>query len=203
MLEWVRGFVIALGGGTVVLIGMLTICKGLFIKFFESGIESSFEKSLERFKNKMERSTRAYEILLDREMRFYERIEQIVAELILLQESMLFCLEESEKIGREHRHQDFCKCFKSYIEQISALQNQCLIHQSYIPTEIFGVFEEVIKQVKEGMCYWVETEKLLYSEEDDAIDYSMGKEKSEAVLNSIAAAETKIQERLKQLCGED
>ena len=53
------------------------------------------------------------------------------------------------------------------------------------------------------MCYWVETEKLLYSEEDDAIDYSMGKEKSEAVLNSIAAAETKIQERLKQLCGED
>lgn len=75
MLEWVRGFVIALGGGTVVLIGMLTICKGLFIKFFESEIESSFEKSLERFKNKMERSTRAYEILLDREMRFYERIE--------------------------------------------------------------------------------------------------------------------------------
>ena len=203
MLEWVREFVIALGGGTVVLIGMLTICKGLFIKFFESGIESSFEKSLERFKNKMERSTRAYEILLDREMKFYEKIDPIVAELIVLQQNMLFCLEENETMGLENRHKDFCKCFKSYIEQISALQNQCLIHQSYISPKIFEAFENVIKQVKEGMCYWVETEKLLYSGEDGAIDYSIGKEKSEAVLNSIAAAETKIQERLKQLCGED
>ena len=66
MPEWLKDIIIALGGSTVVLITMLTVFKGLIIKFFETGIESSFEKSLERFKNKLERSTRAYEILLDR-----------------------------------------------------------------------------------------------------------------------------------------
>lgn len=203
MLEWVREFVIALGGGTVVLIGMFTVCKGLFIKFFESGIESSFEKSLERFKNKMERSTRAYEILLDREMKFYEKIDPIVAELIVLQQNMLFCLEENETMGLENRHKDFCECFKSYSEQVIALQNQYLIHQSYIPREIFGALANVVNQVRENMCYWVKVEKLLRLGENDAIDYSMGKEKSDAVLNSIAAAETKVYNRLHQLCEEE
>ena len=33
----------AIGGGTVVLVGVLTIFKGLLVKLFETGIESSFE----------------------------------------------------------------------------------------------------------------------------------------------------------------
>lgn len=64
MPEWLKELIAAMGGGTVVLIGVLTIFKGLLIKLFETGIESSFEKNFEKFKNKLERSTQAYEILL-------------------------------------------------------------------------------------------------------------------------------------------
>ena len=67
MPEWLESLIVAIGGGTVVLIGVLTIFKGLLIKLFEIGIESSLEKNLEKFKNKLERSTKAYEILLNRE----------------------------------------------------------------------------------------------------------------------------------------
>ena len=82
MPEWLESLLTAIGGGTVVLVGVLTIFKGLLIKLFETGIESSFEKNLEKFRNKLERSTKAYEILLEREMRFYEKLEPITAELV-------------------------------------------------------------------------------------------------------------------------
>ena len=63
MPDWLSDLILAVGGGSVVLIGILTVFKKLFIKFFETGIESSFEKNIEKFKNKLERTTRAYEIL--------------------------------------------------------------------------------------------------------------------------------------------
>ena len=43
--EWLENMLAAIGGGTVVLVGVLTIFKGLLVKLFETGIESSFEKN--------------------------------------------------------------------------------------------------------------------------------------------------------------
>lgn len=42
--EWLKNMLAAIGGGTVVLVGVLTVFKGLLVKLFETGIESSFEK---------------------------------------------------------------------------------------------------------------------------------------------------------------
>ncbi len=97
MPEWFESLLAAIGGGTVVLVGILTIFKGLLVKLFETGIESSFEKNIEKFRNKLERSTRAYEILLDREMRFYEKLEPIVAELVPLEHDLLYYLSQDER----------------------------------------------------------------------------------------------------------
>lgn len=43
--EWLKNMLAAIGGGTVVLVGVLTVFKGLLVKLFETGIESSFEKN--------------------------------------------------------------------------------------------------------------------------------------------------------------
>ena len=98
MPEWLKDFLVAVGGGTVVLVGILTIFKNLFFKLFETGIESSFEKSLEKYRKKLSRSNKAYEILLDREMRFYERIEPIFAELIPLLHDLTYNLKKDKLI---------------------------------------------------------------------------------------------------------
>ena len=97
MPEWLESLLAAIGGGTVVLVGVLTIFKGLLIKLFETGMESLFEKNLEKFRNKLERSTKAYEILLEREMRFYEKLEPITAELVPLEHDLLFYLNMMRK----------------------------------------------------------------------------------------------------------
>ena len=44
MPEWIKDLLVAIGGGSVVLVGILTIFKNLFLKLFETGIEASFEK---------------------------------------------------------------------------------------------------------------------------------------------------------------
>ena len=43
MPEWLKNLLAAAGGGTVVLVGLFTIFKGLLVRFFETGIETSFE----------------------------------------------------------------------------------------------------------------------------------------------------------------
>ena len=70
MPAWLSDFLVAIGGGTVVLIGILTIFKKLFLKLFESGMDASFEKHLEKYRNQLSRSTMAYEILLKKELKF-------------------------------------------------------------------------------------------------------------------------------------
>lgn len=203
MLEWIKDFIIALGGGTVVLIGTLTIFKGLFIKFFESVMDASFEKSFAKFKNKLERSTRAYEILLDREMRFYERIEPITAELVPLSHDLLFYLKHSEEREREKECEAFREHFERYCELIKDLKNENLIHQSYIPIEVFTAFSAVVKQMQDDANYWFDMAKLLFAGEYDKIDYDKGKTAVDMLLMHLAAAEIEVKKRLKLQCGED
>lgn len=47
MTVWLENLLVAIGGGTVVLVGCFTVLKGLFVKFFETGIieERIFETS--------------------------------------------------------------------------------------------------------------------------------------------------------------
>ena len=67
MPEWIKDILMAIGGGSVVLIGILTIFKQLFIKSFETGMETVFQKNMEKYRNQLSRSTRAYEMILDRD----------------------------------------------------------------------------------------------------------------------------------------
>ena len=57
-----KELIAAVGGGSIVLVGVLTIFKKLFLKLFETGIESSFEKELEKYRNKLSRADRAFEV---------------------------------------------------------------------------------------------------------------------------------------------
>ena len=203
MPEWLGNLLAAVGGGTVVLVGVLTIFKGLLIKLFETGIESSFEKNLEKFKNKLHRSTKAYEILLDREMRFYEKLEPITAELVPLEHDLLYPLRYDAEANREAQCEAFRKHFKRYCELIKELKNENLIHQSYIPQEVFGSFTSVVKQMQDDIPLWFEMAKLLFAGEYEKIDYESCEKTVNVFLAKLAVAETMVRKRLNQLSGED
>lgn len=202
MPEWLESLLVAIGGGAVVLVGVLTIFKGLLVKLFETGIESSFEKNLEKFKNNLDRTTRAYEILLDREMRFYEKLEPITAKLVPLEHDLLYYLKYDEDADRERQSEAFKEHFKRYCELIKDLKNENLIHQSYIPQEVFNAFTSVVKQMQDDMPLWFDMAKFLFAGEYDKIDYEKCETTIDTLLMQIAFAETMVRKRLKQLSGE-
>lgn len=184
MLEWLKSVLTAVGGGTVVLVGILTIFKGLLVKLFETGIETSFEKSFEKFKNKLERSNRAYEILLEREMRFYERLEPITAELIPLVHDLRYYLEHHDGSERESECKHFRETFLCFGELCTTIKNENLVHQSYIPQEVFSAYSEVAKQMQDDMTVWFEMAEQLFSGDYEKIDYDKCKEMVEILFNA-------------------
>ena len=199
MPTWLRELLIAAGGGTIVLVGVLTVFKNLFLKFFETGIESTFEKSIEKYKNKLTRSSKAYEILLDREMRFYERIESTVAELIPLTQDLPFYLKPTELIARKESCEIFREHMIKCIKICKTLKNETLIHQVYIPESVFLAFSIVVKQVQDNMPYWYDMNTLLFNGEYEKIDYDKGEHIVDDLLMKIETAEVAVKKRLEEL----
>lgn len=202
MPEWLGDVISAIGGGIVVLVGILTIFKSLIIKFFETGIESSFEKKFEKFKNKLERSTKAYEIILDREMRFYKELEPIVAELIPIEHDLLYYLRYNEESNREKQSDAFKTNFKRYCQLVIELKKSILIHHSYIPQDIFYAFTSVVKQMQDDMPLWRDMTKLLSVGEYSKIDYIKCEIVIDDFLKRLSFAETMVIKRLKELSGD-
>ena len=203
MPEWLDSLIAAVGGGTVVLVGVLTIFKGLLIKLFETGIESSFEKNLEKFKNNLDRATKAYEVLLDREMRFYDHIDPIIAQLILV----LRDLEDSSRYdpasNREEQYNAFRKYFLQYCELLKQLKNEALLHQAYLPTDMFTAITGVVKLMQDGLPYWRDIAIALSNGEYDKIDSEKNEQLGDELRAQISRVEASIQKRLHQLSGEE
>ena len=201
MQEWLKEFFVAIGGGSVVLIGILTIFKKLFLKMFETGIEASFEKNLEKYKNQLSRSTKAYEILLEREMRFYERLEPIFAELVPLAHDLIYYLNRDENVEREVECEAFRTNFGRYTELIQLLKNEILLHQSYVPQSVFMTSTAIVKQMQDDLNYWYEMAKLLFAGSYEKIEYEKGEMTVDNLLMRIAASELEVKKRLEELSG--
>lgn len=192
MYQWLKELLIAISGGSIVLVGMLTILKGLFVKFFTNVIDSSFEKSLEKYRNRISRSNRAYEILLDREMSYYEKIDPIFAELIPLVQDLVYLLENKQT-------EEFREHLLRYAELIINLKSEVLLHQSYIPESVFKASSEVVSEMQKSLDYWKKTAKLLFAEEYDIIDYEKGKSIVDDLLKLISLTEQVVKHRLQDL----
>lgn len=202
MPEWIKEFLISVGGGSVVLVGILTIFKNAFIKLIDTGLETSFGKSLEKYKNKLTRTTKAYEILLEREMRFYEKIEPIFANLIIVTQDLLYYLNKAKE-EKENYSKEFTRSFTCYMEKIIMLKNESLIHQTYIPEIIFLATTVLVKVIQSQLPYWKDMCKLMQEEKYDMLDDDKGKEYLDTLLKQMAKTEVEIKKRLKELSGED
>ena len=201
MPAWFESLLTAIGGGTVVLVGALTICKGLVVKMFETSIESSFEKNLEKFKNTLERSTRAYEILLEREMRFYERMEPISAKLIPLAHDFKYCITLTEEADRKEAAEAFRDSVVKYGDILKLLKSEGLTHQTYIPANIFSAVSEIVKQMQEDFPFLASTAKLLLTDEYEKVDRKRIDENYDQLIDKIADLNGKIKARLEELSG--
>lgn len=199
MPEWLKNLIISIGGGTVVLVGVLTIFKTLFIKLFETGIEKSFEKNLEKYRNKLSRTTKAYEILLDKEIAFYEKLDPLIAELVPLIQDLPHYLTESNYLERKEQKEKYKKTFLRYIEIAKEIKSIVLTYQAYITQDIFVKVSTIVADMQVELEFWMDEAELLFKENYDDIDYTAAKVKADRLLKCMSSAELEIKKRLKEL----
>ena len=199
MPKWLYDVLISIGGSSITIIGTLAIFKTLLFSFFEKEIDSCLDKNFEKYKNKIKRSTMAYEILLEHEMRFYDRLDLIFAELIPLLQDLFYYMKKVDKNEHETKCEQFRKNLNSYAEIAKKLKGEILIHQSYIPKPIYLNAVLIVNKMQNDIYYWAEMMKCFFKSEYEKIDYEKGKATVDALLLHIADCNLKVKKRLKEL----
>lgn len=199
MPEWLNDLIVAIGGGTIVLVGILTIFKNLFIKIFETGIETSFEKNLEKYRNKLSRSIKAYEILLEKEFTYYNSLDPHLATLVPLVQDLVYYSDMSQEMELAFRQTRYKENLLKFIEMVPKLKNDVVLFQPYIPTQVFDRVSNLIGAMQHNLSIWNHAGKVIFGKKEGTIDLKKEEEISDVILLHVAAIESGIKSRLDQL----
>lgn len=189
MNKWIEN-IVNWFGNAVVLIVLMPFFKGILKHFFETIIKSVYEKNLEQFKDNLYRSTRAYELLLDREMKFYDEIHEDMVELARLQYELRVSLDRDSKLNTSI--DEFIQQYKKYTELFISIKNKVLVNRLYIPKEIIESFLEFIRQIEINHKFWFEIVGIILNDRYDSIN----KADCEKMINSFIFSLEKTQEKI-------
>ena len=195
MPEWIKEILIAVGGGATVTVGLLTVFKSLLVKLVESTIDSSFEKSTIKLTNKLERSTKAYEILLQKELDYYETMDPYIASLVPIVQDFDYWATSKAKDVEEHYKNDLLE----YIELIKKIKSAVLLYQPYIPNSVFSVVSSLLSAMQRDVQYLKDVGEMLYEMRDEKPDVAKLQGIREQVISSVIIVEIEIKKRLTEL----
>lgn len=189
MNKWIEN-IVNWFGNAVVLIVLMPFFKGILKHFFETIIKSVYEKNLEQFKDNLYRGTSAYELLLDREMKFYDEIHEDMVELARLQYELRVSLDRDSKLNTSI--DEFIQQYKKYTELFISIKNKVLVNRLYIPKEIIESFLEFIRQIEINHKFWFEIAGIILNDRYDSIN----KADCEKMINSFIFSLEKTQEKI-------
>ena len=199
MPEWLKELIIAIGGGATATISILLIVKSLLSKIIDKTIETSFEKSTIKFTNKLERSTKAYEMLLNKEFEFYGKIDPYMATLVPLVQDLEFWLQKHEEEKTDNTKANYKECLLKYLEAIPNLKNDSILYQPYIPVEVFNSITSLIAHMQDNLKMLGNYGEIIFEKKEGNLDFDKMKVFVEGELKLIALIETLIKARLIEL----
>ena len=199
MPEWVKELLIAIGGGATVTVALLTILKSIVAKIVDKAIDTSFEKSTIKLTNKLERTTKAYEILLRKEFDYYEKIDPYMATLVPLVQDLVYWASESREGHSDNAKEKYREHLLEYLKMIPEIKNDSVLFQPYIPADIFQAVGVLLNNMQSELQYLGFVGEVLYEKTDGEIDANKLKEIGDNVLFSIALIETRVKKRLTEL----
>ena len=198
MPEWIKDIIVAVGGGSIALLGILTVFKQLVIKSCETGIETIFQKNIEKYREQLSRSSRSYDMILNKEMDFYEKVDSIFAELVPLAHSIKRCFDNKEHYESEKNAQCFWIYLKQYSELYDKLKTTILIHQAYIPKGILLSYTTLAKTMYDDTISLLELGKTTF-DEGNKVDEKMLQSMYDNFMNVLVIPSALVKERLQTL----
>lgn len=168
-------------------------------KIIDKTIETSFEKSTIKFTNKLERSTKAYEMLLNKEFEFYGKIDPYMATLVPLVQDLEFWLQKQEEEKTDNAKAKYKECLLKYLESVPDLKSNLILYQPYIPVEVFKSVASLISHMQDNMKMLGNYGEIIFETKEGKVDFDKLKVFVEEELKLIALIETVIKARLIEL----
>lgn len=192
---------IQLGGTVSIIIACLIFFKNILNKYIDTIIESSAQKSIEKFKNQFSKTLSAYELLLKKEFEYYESIDCILADLIVdIQDFKSNTINEFD-FDIEKRLDIVSNASLRILKSIISIKRSSLLYQSYIPRSIMHNSTLVVVKLQENANLISNSFKLLQDLKEDEINIEQIKSFSDDILLLIANLETSISIRLRELAN--
>lgn len=199
MQEWIKEVLIAFGGGATATISLLLILKSIMTKLVDKTIETSFEKTKIMFTNMIERSTKAYEILLKKEFDFYEKTDSYMASLVPLVQDLVYWAKASQDVTSNDTRENYRSILLKYTQMIPMMKNDVVCFQPYIPTNIFSIYVDLLADMQDDLQYLSFVGKIIFGLEEDIIDANRLNDIRDTILKHVAIFETQVKQRLTEL----
>ena len=196
-MEFVESLLEIVGGVTVVVRATLVFCKSVIEKVIHTQIEKSANKELEIAKSNLSRSMSAYEILLKKEIDYYQSIDRIYAELVVDVHDFKFYSIESPDIDSKVKKEQIRNISLRALQSIKDLKSLNLIYQIYVPIDIFSITGNVIKCLQDNCELISETASKVFEQKE--CDENKINKFTEDILLAVATANAFIKNRLNQL----
>lgn len=196
-MEFFKSLLEIVGGATVIVTATLVFCKSIIEKVIQTQIEKSANKELEIAKSNLSRRMSAYEILLQKEIDYYQSIDKIYAELIVDVHDFKFYSIESSDIDSKVKNEQIKDISLRTLQSIKDLKNLNLVYQIYVPTEIFSITGNVIESIQDN-CELIRETAVKIFEQKECDEERINKFVKE-ILGAVAMANAFIRNRLEQL----
>ena len=205
MPEWLKELLIAIGGGSTVAFVFYIGLKTVVAKIVDKAIDTSFEKSTLKLSNRLERTTKAYEILLKKEFDYYEKLDPYLAKIVPMVQDLLYYVDKFQNNNNDDVKDQYRELCLEYIKMIPEIKNCSLLYQAYVPENIFEAATILVKnmQSESDLQYLSFVGKVLYGKTDGSVDIKKIEEIKDKVLMSVALVETRIKNRLAELSHDE
>lgn len=199
MPEWVKELLIAFSGGASATVALFLILKSIVSRIVDKMIDTSFEKSTIKYTNKLERTTKAYEILLRKEFDYYEKIDPYMATLVPLVQDLEHWATKAQENNPCDAKEKYREGLLKYLKMIPEIKNDSILFQPYIPKDIFEAVVGLLDNAQCDLKYLGFVCEVLYEKTDGEIDINRLKDINKKILESVALIENIVKTRLTEL----
>ena len=197
--EFVLQLVAAVGGGIGIALILLRLVKGLFQKSFESAIDTAAQKTISKYSNVLQRKTRAYEILLEKEFSFYEVTSDLLSDLIVDIQDFSFDMGVSPDCMDSHDYNKAKETALKVIRFIPKFKKATLLAHTYLPEQIDSVCTNLISDLQKSLNLFHGEVKSALTEDDYIVNKKAILENEKNILMDCARINGNIKLRLQEL----
>lgn len=194
----VLGFLsgLVLGTSVVVIMSIPLFVKRAVETYAEKVVDNVFEKRIEKYKAELSRATMAREVMLEREMAFYDIIDEQIAELVPLIQDVRDDL--TERPFTKEKRDRFVRIPELSIE----MKDVSLRYEAYVPTDVWAAFNQLVVELHSQCGQWLDFAKKISSENEvDVEGKDVAGRMCDRVLSLVGTVRVRQADYLKSISG--